>query len=74
MLALRRTMEREHRCKKGRLLMIEPVDDEDNEPFEEGLELEDEAIEEEPQPTDYAVHALAGYSNPQTMKVGGLLK
>ncbi|RWW11055.1 hypothetical protein GW17_00025357, partial [Ensete ventricosum] len=65
---------REHRCKKGRLLMIEPVEDEDNEPSEEGLEPEEEAIEEEPQPADYAVHALAGYSNPQTMKVGGLLK
>ncbi|RWW48452.1 hypothetical protein BHE74_00045471 [Ensete ventricosum] len=65
---------REHRCKKGRLLMIEPVEDDDNEPSEEGLEPEEEATEEEPQPADYAVHALAGYSNPQTMKVGGLLK
>ncbi|RZR98936.1 hypothetical protein BHM03_00028390 [Ensete ventricosum] len=64
----------EHRCKKGQLLMIEPVEDEDNEPSEEGLKLEEEATEEEPQPADYAVHALAGYSNPQTMKVGGLLK
>ncbi|RWV79877.1 hypothetical protein GW17_00058929 [Ensete ventricosum] len=51
---------REHRCKKGRLLMIEPVEDEDNEPSEEGLEPK----EEEPQSVDYAVHALAGYSNP----------
>ncbi|RZS23147.1 hypothetical protein BHM03_00056008 [Ensete ventricosum] len=57
-----------------RALMIEPVEDEDNEPFEEGLEPEEEATEEEPQPADYAVHALANYSNPQTMKVGGLLK
>ncbi|RWV91129.1 hypothetical protein GW17_00046609 [Ensete ventricosum] len=65
---------REHRCKKGRLLMIEPVEDEDNKPSEEGLEPEEEAIEEEPQPADYVVHALASYSNPQTMKVGGLLK
>ncbi|RWV83937.1 hypothetical protein GW17_00054392 [Ensete ventricosum] len=64
----------EHRCKKGRLLMIELVEDEDNEPSEEGLEPEEEAIEEEPQPAYYAVHALAGYSNPQTMKVGGLIK
>ncbi|RWV81670.1 hypothetical protein GW17_00056890 [Ensete ventricosum] len=64
----------EHHCKKGRLLMIEPVEDEDSEPFEEGLEPEEEAIEEEPQPVDYTVHALAGYSNPWTMKVGGLLK
>ncbi|RZS28234.1 hypothetical protein BHM03_00061802 [Ensete ventricosum] len=45
---------REHRCKKGRLLMIEPVDDEDNEPSEEGLKPEEEATEEEPQPVDYA--------------------
>ncbi|RWW39918.1 hypothetical protein BHE74_00054707 [Ensete ventricosum] len=55
---------REHRYKKGRLLMIEPVEDEDSEPSEESLKPEDEATEEEPQPTDYAVHALAGYSNP----------
>ncbi|RZS21607.1 hypothetical protein BHM03_00054264, partial [Ensete ventricosum] len=58
----------------GRLLVIEPVEDEDNEPSEEALELKEEAIEEESQPADYAVHALAGYSNSQTMKVGGLLK
>ncbi|RWW14523.1 hypothetical protein GW17_00021700 [Ensete ventricosum] len=54
--------------------MIEPVEDEDNKPSEEGLEPEEEATEEEPQPADYAVHALDGYSNPQTMKVGRLLK
>ncbi|RRT34109.1 hypothetical protein B296_00037715, partial [Ensete ventricosum] len=74
MLALQRTWSREHRCKKGRLLMTEPMEDEDNEPSEDGLEPEEEAIEEEPQPADYVVHALVGYSNPQTMKVGGLLK
>ncbi|RWV80293.1 hypothetical protein GW17_00058464 [Ensete ventricosum] len=65
---------REHRCKKDRLLVIELVEDEDNEPSKEALEPEEEAMEEEPQPADYAVHALAGYSNPQIMKVGGLLK
>ncbi|RRT42622.1 hypothetical protein B296_00027675 [Ensete ventricosum] len=65
---------REHCCNKGRLLVIELVEDEDNEPSEEGLEPKEEATEEEPQPTDYVVHALAGYSNPQTMEVGGLLK
>ncbi|RRT58467.1 hypothetical protein B296_00020131 [Ensete ventricosum] len=65
---------REHRCKKGQLFVIELVEDEDNEPSEEALEPEEEAIEEESQPADYAVHALVGYSNPQTMKVGGLLK
>ncbi|RZS29351.1 hypothetical protein BHM03_00063066 [Ensete ventricosum] len=65
---------REHRCKKGQLLMIEPAEDEDNERFEEALEPKEEAIEEESQPADYAVHALAGYSNPLMMKVGGLIK
>ncbi|RZR89674.1 hypothetical protein BHM03_00017432 [Ensete ventricosum] len=65
---------REHRYKKGRLLMIEPMEDEDSEPSKKVLVPEEEAMEEEPQPADYAVHALAGYSNPQTMKVGGLLK
>ncbi|RWW62050.1 hypothetical protein BHE74_00030849 [Ensete ventricosum] len=49
---------REHRCKKGWLLVIEPVKDEDTEPSEESLEPEDEAAEEEPKSADYAVHAL----------------
>ncbi|RWV83319.1 hypothetical protein GW17_00055094 [Ensete ventricosum] len=65
---------REHHCEKGRLLVIEPMEDKDSEPSEEDLELEDETTEEEPQPADYAVHLLVGYSNPQTMKVRGLLK
>ncbi|RRT63244.1 hypothetical protein B296_00012992 [Ensete ventricosum] len=65
---------REHHCKKGWLLVIEPVEDEDNETSEEALELKEEAMEEESQLADYVVHALAGYSNPQMMKVGGLLK
>ncbi|RWV87710.1 hypothetical protein GW17_00050268 [Ensete ventricosum] len=65
---------REHQCKKGQLLVIEPVEDEDNETSEEALEPKEEAMEEESQPADYVVHALAGYSNPQTMKVGELLK
>ncbi|RWV84271.1 hypothetical protein GW17_00054022 [Ensete ventricosum] len=64
----------EHRCKKGRLLVIESAEDEDNETSKEALELEEEVMEEESQPADYAVHALAGYSNPQMKKVGGLLK
>ncbi|RWW78144.1 hypothetical protein BHE74_00013652 [Ensete ventricosum] len=64
----------EHRCKKGRLLVIEPIEGEDIEPSEESLEPEDEATEEEPQSADFTVHALAGYSNPKTMKVGGILK
>ncbi|RWV86615.1 hypothetical protein GW17_00051475 [Ensete ventricosum] len=65
---------REYRCKKGWLLMIKLLEDKDSEPFEEALELEEKATEEEPQPADYEVHALAGYSNLQMMKVGGLLK
>ncbi|RWV95773.1 hypothetical protein GW17_00041576 [Ensete ventricosum] len=64
----------EHHCKKGRLLMIESAKDEDNETFKEALEPKEEAMEEESQSADYVVHALAGYSNPKTMKVGGLLK
>ncbi|RWV98138.1 hypothetical protein GW17_00039036 [Ensete ventricosum] len=64
----------EHHCKKGRLLVIEPVEDEDNETSEKALEPKEEAMEEESPPANYAVHALAGYSNPQMMKVGGLLK
>ncbi|RWW12210.1 hypothetical protein BHE74_00035776 [Ensete ventricosum] len=68
------TWSRERRCKKGRLLVIEPVEDEDNEPPEESLEPEEEGTEEERQSVDFTVHALAGYSNPQTMKVVGLLK
>ncbi|RWV87066.1 hypothetical protein GW17_00050980, partial [Ensete ventricosum] len=65
---------REHCCKKGRLLMIQPMEDEDNKTSEEALEPKEEAMEEESQPADYVVHALVGYSNPQMMKVGGLLK
>ncbi|RWV91391.1 hypothetical protein GW17_00046323 [Ensete ventricosum] len=40
----------------------------------EGHEHEEEAIEEESQPIDCMVHALASYANPYTMRVGGLLK
>ncbi|RWW44499.1 hypothetical protein BHE74_00049735 [Ensete ventricosum] len=65
---------REYHCKKGRLLVIELVEDEDNETSEEALEPKEEALEEESQPANYIVHALAGYSNPQMIKVGGLLK
>ncbi|RWV78473.1 hypothetical protein GW17_00060560 [Ensete ventricosum] len=65
---------REHHCKKGRLLVIEPVEDEDNETSEKDLEPKEEAIEEESPLANYAVHALAEYSIPQMMKVGGLLK
>ncbi|RRT68340.1 hypothetical protein B296_00025840 [Ensete ventricosum] len=51
---------REHRCKKGRLLVIESVEDEDNETSKEAFESEEEAMEEESHPADYAVHTLAG--------------
>ena len=54
--------------------MIEPIEEEVIEHLEESLEHEEEDMEEEPQPTDITVHALAGYLNPQTLKVGGLLK
>ncbi|RZS20596.1 hypothetical protein BHM03_00053124 [Ensete ventricosum] len=55
---------REHHCKKGQLLVIEPAEDENNETSEEALEPKEEAMKEESQPANYAVHALAGYSNP----------
>ncbi|RRT34553.1 hypothetical protein B296_00051575 [Ensete ventricosum] len=55
---------RKHHCKKGRLLVIEPPKDEDNEISKEALETKEEAVEEESQPANYAVHTLAGYSNP----------
>ncbi|RZS20034.1 hypothetical protein BHM03_00052510 [Ensete ventricosum] len=55
---------REHHCKKGQLLVIEPAEDENNETSEEALEPKVEAIEEESQSANYAVHALADYSNP----------
>ncbi|RWW84079.1 hypothetical protein BHE74_00007332 [Ensete ventricosum] len=61
---------RDHHCKKGYLLLIEPIEDSE----EEVHEHEEEVMEEEPQPTDCMMHALAGYSNLQMMKVGGLLK
>ena len=54
--------------------MIELVEEEVIKHLEEILEHEEEDAEEEPQPTEVTVHALVSYSNPQTMKVGGLLK
>ncbi|RRT59431.1 hypothetical protein B296_00029248 [Ensete ventricosum] len=62
----------EHHCKKGRLLMIEPIEESEHE--EEDLEHREEDTVKEPQPVDCMMHALAGYANPQMMKVGGLLK
>ncbi|URE04495.1 hypothetical protein MUK42_34010 [Musa troglodytarum] len=61
---------RDHRYKRGRLLLIEPLEDME----EEVQEHEEEVTDEEQQPIDITMHALAGYANPQTMKVGGFLK
>ncbi|RWW53066.1 hypothetical protein BHE74_00040468 [Ensete ventricosum] len=62
------------RRSKGTTTVHSYGEDEDSEPSEESLKSEGETTEEEPQPVDYTVHVLADYSNPQTMKVGGLLK
>ncbi|RRT52801.1 hypothetical protein B296_00035656 [Ensete ventricosum] len=59
----------DHRCERGRLLLIEPLDNSK----EEVHEHKEEVMEEEPQPADCMMHALASYANRQTMKVG-LLK
>ena len=54
--------------------MIEPIEEEIIEYPEESLEHKEEDAEKEPQSTEVTIHALVGYSNPQMMKVGGLLK
>ncbi|RZR95364.1 hypothetical protein BHM03_00024208 [Ensete ventricosum] len=41
---------------------------------EEVQDHEEEVTKEEQWPVDFTMHALAGYVNPQMMKVGGLLK
>ncbi|RZS16525.1 hypothetical protein BHM03_00048524 [Ensete ventricosum] len=51
---------REHHCKKGRLLMIELVEDEDNETSEKALKLKKEAMEEESPPANYVRSARNG--------------
>ncbi|RRT49158.1 hypothetical protein B296_00032712 [Ensete ventricosum] len=53
----------EHHYKKGWLLVIEPVEDEDNETSDKSLKPKEEVMEEEPRLVDFTVHALAGYSN-----------
>ncbi|RWW76355.1 hypothetical protein BHE74_00015563 [Ensete ventricosum] len=50
--------------------MIKPI--EESEPEDADLEFEKDA--EDPQPTVSIVHTLAGYANPQTMKIDGFLK
>ncbi|RWW75728.1 hypothetical protein BHE74_00016219 [Ensete ventricosum] len=52
--------------------MIKPI--EESEPEDADLESKKEDPEENSQPSVSTVHALAGYANPQTMKIGGLLK
>ncbi|RZR85658.1 hypothetical protein BHM03_00012677 [Ensete ventricosum] len=60
----------DHCFKKGYLLLlIEPLED-----VEEVQEYEVEVTDEEEQSVDITMHALAGYANPQTMKIGGFLK
>ncbi|RWW02933.1 hypothetical protein GW17_00033950 [Ensete ventricosum] len=51
--------------------MIKPIKESKHE--EEDLEHE-ENTKEDLQPADCMTHALAGYANPQTMKVEGFLK
>ncbi|RWV86959.1 hypothetical protein BHE74_00023791 [Ensete ventricosum] len=62
---------RDHHYKRGRLLMIKPI--EESEPRDVDLESEEEDMEEDPQPTVNTIHALAN-SNPQMMKIEGFLK
>ena len=53
--------------------MIEPIEDE---PEVEVLDSDHEEVEinDDVEAVTHTVHALAGYSNPQTMKIGGTLK
>ncbi|RRT79988.1 hypothetical protein B296_00022586 [Ensete ventricosum] len=60
----------DHRYKKGSLLLIEPLEDVE----EEVWEHEEEVIDEEQQSIDLTMYALVDYANPQTIKVGGLMK
>ncbi|RZS28942.1 hypothetical protein BHM03_00062600 [Ensete ventricosum] len=50
----------DHHYKKGRLLMIEPIEEPER---EEDLEPEEENTKEDPQPTNCMTHALADYVN-----------
>ncbi|RRT79132.1 hypothetical protein B296_00025920 [Ensete ventricosum] len=61
---------RDHRCRKGHLLLIKPLEDME----EEVQKHEEEVMDEEQRSVDFTIHTLVGYGNPQTMKVGGLLK
>ncbi|RRT73778.1 hypothetical protein B296_00008065 [Ensete ventricosum] len=55
---------RNHHCKKGKLSMIEPIEESE----EDDLEPEEENTKEDPQLTDCLTHTLAGHVNPQAMK------
>ncbi|RRT69071.1 hypothetical protein B296_00022790 [Ensete ventricosum] len=61
---------RDHHSRKGRLLMIKPI--EESEPDDADHESED--TEEDLQPIVSTVHALAGYVNLQMIKIEGFLK
>ncbi|RZR73186.1 hypothetical protein BHM03_00021235 [Ensete ventricosum] len=58
---------RDHYCKRGKLLVIKPI--EDLEPEDVDPELEKEDTKEELQPAINTIHALAGYTNSQSLKV-----
>ncbi|RZS05503.1 hypothetical protein BHM03_00036036 [Ensete ventricosum] len=63
-LSCPRTRSRDHHCKKGRLLRVEPKHEEDLK----------ENTKEDQQSTECTTHSIAGYTNLQTMKVEGSLK
>ncbi|RWW61918.1 hypothetical protein BHE74_00030988 [Ensete ventricosum] len=56
--------------KKGRLSMLEPIE----ESKEGDLEPEEENTKEDSHSTDCMTHTLAGHVNPQAMKVEESLK
>ncbi|RZR87640.1 hypothetical protein BHM03_00015085 [Ensete ventricosum] len=63
---------RDYHYKRGRLLMIEPIEDPEHKDVDP--EPEEEDAEKEPQPTINTIHALIDYANPQTLKIDGFLK
>ncbi|RZR93465.1 hypothetical protein BHM03_00021972 [Ensete ventricosum] len=61
---------RNHRCEKGKLSIIKPIE----ESKQEVQETKEENIKEEPQPANCTTHALAGHTYPQAAKVEESLK
>ncbi|RWV98775.1 hypothetical protein GW17_00038358 [Ensete ventricosum] len=59
-----------YHCKKGKLSIIEPIEESE----EDDLELEEENKKEDPQLVDCMTHTLVGYVNPQAMKIEESLK